>query len=47
MHFFPAKMRFEMAAPDDMDDADESTVEVRADRRDRAMKQPSADEDVF
>ena len=47
MHFFPAKMRFEMAAPDGMDDADESTVEVRADRRDRAMKQPSAEEDVF
>jgi replicative DNA helicase len=47
MHFFPAKMRFEMAAPDGMDEADESTVEVRADRRDRAMKQPSAEEDVF
>ena len=47
MHFFPAKMRFEMAAPDGMEEADESTVEVRADRRDRAMKQPSADEDVF
>lgn len=47
MNFFPAKMRFEMAAHASQEDDDEGMVEVRADRRDRSMKPPSADEDVF
>jgi len=46
MHFFPAKMRFEMAAPDDMED-DEAIAEVKADRRTREKKPPAEDEDVF
>lgn len=46
MHFFPAKMRFEMAAFDDQDD-DPSMVEVRADRRERGQRPPTSEEDVF
>jgi replicative DNA helicase len=46
MHFFPAKMKFEMAAPDDMEE-DEGIAEVRADRRSREKKPPDDEEDVF
>jgi replicative DNA helicase len=46
MLFFPAKMRFEMDATGEFDDAEDNT-EVRADRKDRAQKPPSSDEDVF
>lgn len=47
MHFFPAKMRFEMAAFDDQGEEDEGMGEVRADRRERSMQPPSPDEEVF
>ena len=46
MHFFPAKMRFEMAAFDDQED-NEAIAEVKADRRTREKRPPAEDEDVF
>ncbi len=46
MHFFPAKMRFEMATFDNQDD-DEGMADVRADRKQRSMSAPSEAEEVF
>ncbi len=45
MHFYPAKMRFELAAFDDQED--EQMHEVRADRRERGQRPPAVEEDVF
>lgn len=46
MHFFPAKMRFEMAAPEPSEDG-EDDAGYHQERRTRRESTPQADEDLF
>ncbi len=47
MHFYPAKMRFEVAAADGEWDEDEAAAEIRVDRKQRHLAAPSEKEEMF